>query len=171
MATLPFENTKVPSQKSMMDIMLMLEMTGFTKTMQLNDAGRRSIHAIYHSAEFMFEVDISAVTQTLITNAPKYKQREIRQKTATGNAFAEDIRDRSSRIGWRLMAEYVKGVCDGIKLGVISPAQAFAGNLIITDASGQRIRLAEHLTTAIETDTLKSGAFTGPLMIEAPQGK
>ncbi len=127
---LPFATTSVPASHSMSDIEAMLEGCGFKDTARVNNGGVRTIHARQGRVEFMFTIDVHNIVKAIIDHSSRSKQREIRVKSVRGNAWLEDLREQAERVGWRLMFAHVKALCDSIKLGVISPAQAFAGHLV-----------------------------------------
>jgi len=168
MGYLPYENTKVSEQASMMEVMTMLENTGFEKTAHVNNGVQRVIFAAYKGAEFQFAIDQQPIIDAMVRNLSTRRQSQIRQATPHGRADLENVREQARRVGWRLMAIHIKALCDSIKLGVISTAQAFGGMLVIGRREGRSITLAEHLTTAIETGKLQSPGFLTPLAIEAP---
>jgi hypothetical protein len=169
MAYLPYENTKVSEQASMMEVMTMLEMTGFDKTAHVNSGGQRVIFAAYKGAEFQFAIEQQPIVDAMVKNLSARRQSEIRQKSPRGRAAMENVMEQSRRVGWRLMAIHVKALCDSIKLGVVGIAQAFGGNLIIGKDHDRSITLAEHLTLAIETGKLESPGFLRPLALAAPE--
>lgn len=149
---LPMQNTTVPHRKSMAEVQSMLEETGFTSTGQLSKNNRQIVIAEYKKAQFLFECDIEAIKQKLISNASSSKQREIRRGSPKGRAILLEIQEQALKVGWRLLALHVKANCDSIKLGVITPAQAFAGQLVGSDG----ICLAEKITIGIESGNLSS---------------
>jgi len=162
MKYLPFENTNIPARRSLSEIQAMLEETGFTETGQININGQNTIVAGYKGATFRFEVYKQNIIDTLIKNLGERTKIQIRNKTPQGISKMIDIDKQAMKIGWRLIYLQVKALCDSIKLGVITPAQAFAGYLV----TGQNETLADRLTESIETGKLKSNSILSPLLIE-----
>jgi hypothetical protein len=147
MATyLPFQNTEISSTRSIGDIQSMLEETGFDEIATVLNArnGRRAIIAVYRGVRFRFEIDIQVVLKTLYEHSSRFDEA------------------KAARVAWRMMREQIKALCDGIKLKVISPSQAFAGFCELPDHT----TIADRLATAIETGKLESGSLLGPTLLE-----
>ena len=157
---LPMQNTTVSHRRSMSDVQEMLEETGFESTGQLSKNGRQIVIATYKGAQFVFECNIDAIQQKLVSHSSTLKQREIRNGTPKGRAALLEIKEQSLKVGWRLLTLHVKSICDSIKLGVITPAQGFAGQLLGSDG----VPLAEKITESIE-----SGNLTSPELLLLPE--
>ena len=163
---LPFMNSRVSVRKSIGSCMDMLEQSGFEETGQHSKNGEYTVYAAYKKTPFEFSVNIEAVRRTLINNLGERTQAEIRQGTPQGRNKMLEISNQAQRVGWRLMSLHIKAVCDSIKLGVLTPADAFAGHALLPDAHGGKITLAQKLTKLVEEGKFNSANV---FMIEGPK--
>jgi len=140
---MPYQNTTISERKSMLQVQELLEGAGFDQvaTVCEKKSGRRAVIAMYGGAEFRFEIDTVAMREKI----------------------SKRVRIDVMKVGWRLMWAQVKETCDGIKWGVITPAQAFSGYLCLPDGR----TVANQVTEAIENGSIKSGFNL--LQIEGPQ--
>lgn len=141
---LPYEDTKVPEIQSIMSIQALLQEVGFKDTALIQSETRKAVIAAYKGAEFKFEVDPRDLVKLL--------RRESRFRRHTSDALL----GKAVRQGWRYIFHHVKMVCDGIRLGILSPIEGFAGHLQIKDRDGRPIPLAHEMLVQIE-----SGNFAG----------
>lgn len=155
MAEIPFLTTKVTARKSLNDCTYMLEETGFEQVAAISDksAGQYRVVAVYRGAQFEFRVR----TEPIIEAIKRSLSSRTRRMRKDDQAWHDDLAQRAFDIGWRMMFAYVKSTCDSIKLGVVSPAQAFSGMLVIErHKDGSTVLLSDRLTENIE-----AGQFDG----------
>ncbi|RKX64458.1 MAG: hypothetical protein DRP42_06340 [Tenericutes bacterium] len=152
----------------MAEIEAMLEGVGFSRTMSVRDGTERRVYAAHKGAELEFGIDVERVVKAMIDDASRNKQQHIRKGTTQGKGWLEDIREQAERVGWRLLREHVKAQCDSVKLGVVTIAEAFAGQLLLKGPRGP-VRLASVVTMAIEEGTFNSPRLMNQLMITGPK--
>ncbi|MEW6113567.1 MAG: hypothetical protein AB1664_15660 [Thermodesulfobacteriota bacterium] len=139
MAEIPFLTTTVPVIRTVHEISRMLGETGFDQiaTIQDSSGGKYRVIAVYRGAQFEFSVQSQGVADKIRQDAP------IRYFNKTDTL--------APMIAWRCLYHAVKSACDSIKLGVVSPAQAFSGMLVIArNRDGSTVLLADRLTENIE---------------------
>ena len=163
---LPFMNTTISVRKSIADCMDMLEESGFEETGQHSKNGEYEVFAAYKNTPFEFSVNIEAVRRAMVSNLGERTQAGIRQGTPQGRNKMLELSNQAQRVGWRLMALHIKAVCDSIKLGVLTPADAFAGHALLPDKHGGKITLAQKLTELVEEGKFNSANV---FMIEGPK--
>ena len=166
MAYLPYENTRISEHVSMTNIQMALEKVGLDQTAIIRQPKRKAIAVQCEGAEFLFEIDTEIVVESLIKNSSGRRQRNVRMKNEDGLRIVEKFQEQAIRIGWRHLDCQVKVICDGIKLGVLSPMQAFAGYLQLTGSNGGRKPLAMHLTELASKGQILSPRSVMPLMLE-----
>lgn len=145
MAEIPFLTTTVAVVKTVHEISGMLAETGFDQiaTIQDSKGGQYRVIAVYRGAQFEFAVNSTGVAEKIKSEAPtRYYNR---------------VDTLAPMIAWRCLYHAVKSACDSIKLGVVSPAQAFSGMLVIErHKDGTTVLLSDRLTENIE-----AGQFDG----------
>ena len=154
--SLPYQTTTVSERTSMTNIQVMLENTGFEQTAVITDHGVHKIIAVYKRQSFEFDIDTESIVTAMINDLGHRSISNIRNKTEWGEKKLRDIQLQAVKVGWRLMYIHIKAVCDSIKLGVISPSQAFAGHALIGVKGGQPVTLAQILTQKIENNEILS---------------
>lgn len=164
MSYLPFQSTTISERHSMAHIQDLLENSGFDQVASIADriSGRRAVVAVWEGAEFRFEVDLTKVEEKAIENLSDRKRRYIEDETEEAGNILADVRAKALKVGWRLMHEHIKGLCDSIKWGVISPSQAFSGFLQLPNGTS----VADQITEAIKGGKLTSSSFSSMLKIE-----
>jgi hypothetical protein len=167
MAYLPFENTKIPAARSMSEIQTTLGLVGFEGTAQTTMNGVHTVYAIYKGVKFQFQIDVERIVKAFVDMSGPRVQKEIHAGSAKGKKRMLEYHDQALRVGWRLLTLHVKGVCDAVKLGVLTPSQAFAGHALLIGPDKKPITLAETLTAAIESGEIHSGKV---LLLEENRG-
>lgn len=147
MAKLPYETTKVPVSRTQGEIRDMLYSVGFNQIAQVTDKfGKGIIIAEYgepgKTASFKFEAHIDILN------------KQVSNK------------EKSSRIAWRMVFYQVKSVCDAVKCGVVTLSEAFGGNMLLSDESGNLIKVSEFVSLGIETGTLSTKSITSQFLLE-----
>lgn len=166
MASLPYEKTTISEQTSMTKIQMELEEIGLNQSAIIRQPKRKAVVVQNSGAEFLFEVDIELVVESLIKNSSTRRKQNIRLKNQEGPRVLDEMYGQAARIGWRHLAWQVKTICDGIKLGVLSPMQAFAGYLQLAGPNGSRKPMAMHLTELVNNGQAISPRTVMPLMLE-----
>lgn len=145
MATLPFQTTTVPVNRSISQIMALLNETGFNETAQYHKNGETIVWAKFQTATFQFSIHPQRIVDALIQNASRSRQRHIRNKSEEGQDYLAECQKRAQAIGWRALFEQVKATCDAIRLGALEPAEAFGGQLVYKAANGEYKKLASEI--------------------------
>ena len=166
MGYLPYATTKVSEHTSMTDIQMALEKVGLDETAIIRQPKRKAIAVQCEGAEFLFEIDVERVVESLVKHSSDRRKRNIKLENEDGIHALAEIYEQAGRIGWRHLAYQVKSTCDGIKLGVLSPMQAFAGYLQLAAPNGARKPLAMHLTEMVNNGQFLSPRSVMPLMLE-----
>ncbi len=153
---IPFEDTKVPALRSQDEVKRLLYAIGFTAIAEFSDnTGRKIIRAELGSdggsAQFQFEANIEIIV-------PKVRDRFNRQE--------DWIREQSIRMAWRSIHYQVKALHDSIKLGAIDVAEAFAGNLLLTDKAGQTTKMSDFIKNGMAAGTLTSANMSQQFLLE-----
>ncbi len=147
MERLPYSTTKVPVSRTQGEIRDMLYSVGFNQIAQVTDkSGKGIIIAEYgepgKTASFKFEAHIDILN------------KQVSNK------------EKSSRIAWRMVYYQVKSVCDAVKCGVLTLSEAFGGNMLLTDNSGNPVKLSEFVMIGIETGNLTTKSITSQFLLE-----
>lgn len=129
--SLPFENTTVSEARSTAEIVGLLEEIGFQEIGQISQNGKRRVIARHNGAEFHFQVDLDAVKQAFLDDLGQRTRDQYHREDWKREEIDAKIAKKAERVAWRLISHQVKSLCDSIKLGVVSIAQAFGGHLLV----------------------------------------
>ena len=145
MERLPYSNTKVSVSSSQGKIKNMLYSVGFNQIAEFTDKfGKSIIIAEYgepgKTASFKFEAHVDILNEQI--SDPK----------------------KASRVAWRMVFYQVKSVCDAVKCGVIEIPEAFGGNMLLTDTSGNPIKVSEFVSLALETGQFTTKSITSQFL-------
>lgn len=146
--SLPFENTDVPVSRSQDAIKDLLYNVGFEAIADFSDrAGRRVIRAEFgpngQRAVFQFESNIEKILKGFKARGRSKSEQERREK--------------ANRMAWRALYFSVKSIHDQIKLGSIEIAEAFAGQMLLTDKQGNQMKVGDMLITGLSEGKLAPG--------------
>ena len=147
MKKLPYSDTKVSISSSQGKMKEMLYSVGFNQIAEFTDKlGKSIIIAEYgepgKTASFKFEVHIDILNKQ-VSNPEK-----------------------ASRIAWRMVYYQVKSVCDAVKCGVLTLPEAFGGNMLLSDGSGNQVKVSEFVTIGIETGQLSTKSIASQFLLE-----
>lgn len=137
MAKLPFENTEVPSERSIGAAIGLLVESGFEKVGQIIAEGETQILAQYRGASFIWSPKCDLVYKA-VTNQKR------------GRYDSVDMKNRARRMAWRLIYFEIKAATDSVKYQAASVAEVFGGRLMVQDHTGKPRFYAELITEAIE---------------------
>ncbi len=160
---LPFSDTKVEVESSIAEITKHLISAGFDQIGQTYDKGTRSVFAQSDGAMFYFEVNLNSVQAALMDSLSDRRRGFIEDGDEDEVAR---FKHQCAMCGWRLLAGHVKAVADAIKLGVVTPAQAFAGHLLLTKKGGKPYTLADHVDKLAGEGNLNSQNIMAPMLLE-----
>lgn len=151
MGYLPFEQTTISPNRSILKIIEMLEQVGFREVAQFSVEGVKSVVARHNGAVFKFSVNLDVI---------KAKLSERRRR----GRKAPDLQALAERIGWRILHERVKGTVDSVKYEVETIAEALGGRLLTQTKQGKEIYLADYIVEKIEAGQIAAGQLTAPLI-------
>ncbi len=160
---LPFSDTKVEVESSVAEITKHLISAGFDQIGHTYDKGTHSVFAAQDGATFYFEVNLDSVQAAVVDSLSDRRRGYIEDGDEDEVA---KFKHQCAMCGWRLLAGHVKAVADAIKLGVVTPAQAFAGHLLLTKKDGKAYTLADHVSTLAHNGKLNSQNIMAPLLLE-----
>jgi len=150
----------------MTTIQMELENIGLDQSAIIRQPKRRAVAVQCEGAEFLFEIDTEIIVEGLVKNSSDRRKRGVRLENEQCLRVLAEMHEQAGRIGWRHLAYQVKSICDGIKLGVLSPMQAFAGYLQLAGPNGGRKPLAMHLTELASQGRMISPQSVMPLALK-----
>lgn len=158
MGYMPFQSTTINYQKSIAQIKELLYKVGFTSILEASQANGRVVLIAEASnngqkASFQFDVNIDTVMDSLNTY-PLEKRKQ-----------------RATNIAWRIAHAQVKGLHDAVVWGIQSIPEAFGGNFLLPDESGNPIKVANLIVEASKHNQLSSQIFTGRLLPKPTEGE
>lgn len=152
MSRLPFQDTSVSVTKSQGAIKELLYACGFTSVADMsNNSGKHVIVAEAQAIQFKFEVNLNDILDSL-------------QRTRTSEQIKREIANKQA---WRCLYFQVKSIHDSIKLGIIDIAEGFAGNLMLPDKAGNRVKMADYIKSGMESGRLTSQTITDKFLLES----
>ncbi|MEW6014187.1 MAG: hypothetical protein AB1690_02570 [Candidatus Zixiibacteriota bacterium] len=149
--SLPLSDTEVSVNKSIAEIIDMLESAGFDQIGQIRNQGKNMILAGYKGAPFRWVIDPQKIVNSLLNSYSDITHRRMRYDSAFHKQVTANIQAKAERVGWRIMADYVKATCISILYDVNTPADVFAGFLV--DKSGETI--GQKIGLAVESGQIQ----------------
>ena len=171
MGYMPFENTKIDQEQSIAMITGQLVRVGFSQTGHVCKEGKYRVVASDNDATFVFQIDQDAILEKLISGSSDRRQRHIRGRSEEAIELLRALNERAGKIGWRLLAEHVKALCDSIRLGVVTISQAFAGHLLLQMHSKRAYTMADFIAEQAAAGKLNSPDLLKPLLLPERHGK
>lgn len=151
--TLPFESTEVPASRSQEAVKNLLYNIGFDAIGEFSDkTGRKIIRAQVGKAVFVFEASIEKILTDMRTRRSQTSDEKLQQK--------------ARRMAWRSIHAQVKVLHDCVKLGSLDIAEAFAGNLVLTDKAGKETKMADFIKNGMAAGTLTSANMSNQFLLE-----
>ena len=151
--SLPFESTDVPASRSQEAVKNLLYNIGFDAIAEFSDkAGRKIIKAQVGQAVFVFEASIEKILGDLRTRKSQTNEEKLQQK--------------ARRMAWRSIHAQVKVLHDCVKLGSLDIAEAFAGNLVLTDNAGKETKMSDFIKNGMAAGTLTSANMSQQVLLE-----
>ena len=158
MGYMPFQSTSIDPNKSIGQIKEFLYGVGFQKIAEISDGNGKNIIIAEigdgeQRATFQFEVHLGIILE----NLPGY---DSEKKTK-----------QAGRIAWRIAHAQVKALHDSIKWGIQSIPEAFGGNFLLPDESGNAVKVANLIVEASKNNKLSAQIFTGKLLASPPEAE
>ncbi len=151
--SLPFESTEVPASRSQEAVKNLLYNIGFDAIGEFSDkTGRKIIRAQVGQAVFVFEANIEKILRDMRTRRSQTSDEKLQQK--------------ARRMAWRSIHAQVKVLHDCVKLGSLDIAEAFAGNLVLTDNAGKETKMADFIKNGMAAGTLTSANMSQQFLLE-----
>lgn len=160
---LPLSQTSVSVNKSVAEIMDMLTEAGFEQIGQLQGNGRKIIVAGFQGVQFRWEVQPEKIVNAMLKNFGERTRQRMKYNAGFHREKMGQITEQAERVGWRIMADYIKATCITLLYEVNERADVFAGFLM--DKSGETF--GQKITKAVASGQLISGnIFNSVLQLE-----
>lgn len=153
MARLPYQGTVVDMYKTHCEIKKQLYSVGFSAVHEIaKSAGDSVLVAEYNQDGRKVGFEFRIHTDGILSQLPK--------------SWKYDHKEQAAWIAWRLVFHQVKALCDSVRLEIVTIAEAFGGNLLLQDKTGEPQRLADWLTVSLHTGSLTAHSISDQFLIE-----